>query len=116
MKVTSVSFNHLRNRPASEKIKAYAKIVLDKELIITGIKVIITDTKRFLVFPEEKINPNKTRGEHVVVSLVNPITSELRQHITAAVFEKYDEDVKELSNIDNKPIDHTTYKKIKELD
>lgn len=115
MKVTSVSFNHLRNRPVSEKIKAYAKIVLDKELIITGIKVIVTDTKRFLVFPEEKINPNKTRGEHVVVSLVNPITSDLRQHITNVVFQKFDEDVKELTNMDNGSVDHT-YQKVKELD
>lgn len=114
MKVTSVSFNHLRNRAPSEKIKAYAKIVLDKELIITGIKVIVTDSKRFLVFPEEKINPNKTRGEHVVVSLVNPITSELRQHITSTVFEKFDEDLRELSNIDNEPGTHN-YQKIKEL-
>jgi DNA-binding cell septation regulator SpoVG len=92
MEVTSVSFNYLRNRPSSEKVKAYAKVILDKELIITGIKVIVTDSKRFIVFPEEKINPNKTRGEHVVVSLVNPITSRLREHITNAVFEKFDID------------------------
>lgn len=89
MKVTSVTFNHLHNRSAHDKVKAYAKIILDEELIITGVKVIVTDTKKFIVFPEEKINPSKTRGEHVVVSLVNPITSELRNHITDAVFEKF---------------------------
>lgn len=89
MNVTSVTFNHLHNRSAHDKVKAYAKIILDGELIITGVKVIVTDTKKFIVFPEEKINPSKTRGEHVVVSLVNPITSELRNHITDTVFEKF---------------------------
>jgi DNA-binding cell septation regulator SpoVG len=92
MKVTSVTFNHLHNRSPRDKVKAYAKIILDEELIITGVKVIVTDTKRFIVFPEEKINPSKTRGEHVVVSLVNPITSGLRNHITETVFEKFDTD------------------------
>ena len=92
MRVTSVTFNHLHNRSSHDKVKAYAKIILDEELIITGVKVIVTDTKRFIVFPEEKINPSKTRGEHIVVSLVNPIKSELRNHITESVFEKFDND------------------------
>ena len=92
MKVTSVTFNYLHSRTQHDKVKAYAKIILDEELIITGVKVIVTDTKRFIVFPEERINPSRTRGEHIVVSLVNPIKSELRNHITDAVFDKFDND------------------------
>jgi DNA-binding cell septation regulator SpoVG len=93
VKVTNVRLNYVgpkKDKP--NKLKAYAKVTLDHQLIINAIKVIDSGQKRHLVFPERVLDSAVTAGERVTISLVNPIVSELRKHMTDAVFEAFDAD------------------------
>lgn len=91
MEVTSVYINYIK-RNTFDKVKAYAEIVLNDQLLIKGIKIVITNEKRYVVFPEEILDPTSTRGQHIVISYANPIKNELREHITQKIFEKFDVD------------------------
>jgi len=91
MQVTDVYINYPKYSKKPSVLKGWAKVTLDNELLITGIKVMIKDTNRFIIFPEETIDPNKTRGEKFTVSIVHPLTTELKNKIMNAVFAKYDE-------------------------
>ena len=96
MHVTSVRLNYPKPK-ANTKLKAFAKVILDNELIITSIKVMEKEEngngiKRFIVFPEYELDRTITNGERVIISYVNPIVSSLREEITEAIFEVYDSD------------------------
>lgn len=90
MKVTSVRLTYPKD--TSGKLKAFAKVALDEQLLISGIRIIVTPEKRFLQFPERKIDRNITEGAEVNIPIVHPIRNDLREHITDEVFAVYDEE------------------------
>lgn len=94
MKVTNIKINYVQPQEDEKrnKLKGYAQIVLDDCLAINTIKIIVTDTKRFLIFPERQLNRSLTEGTRVAVPLVNPIKNTFRTEITEAIFSKFDSD------------------------
>lgn len=101
MIVTSVKLSFVKHRTGgNDKLKAYANIILDGQLIINAIKIIDNGQKRHLIFPNKRREKNADDGASVTISLVNPIVSELRTHITETVLEAFDNDPR---NPDNAP-------------
>lgn len=93
MKVTQVKLTYIKPQPErNNKQKAWAKITLDHQLVISSIQVIDTEEKRYIVLPERKLDKNVTGGEFVTIPLVAPIVTELREHITDSIFDFYDND------------------------
>jgi DNA-binding cell septation regulator SpoVG len=91
MKVTNVKLSYVKPKgEGPNKLKGYAKVWLDGELIISSIKIIDTGKKRHLVFPERRVD--NEGSEPTRVSLVNPVVSSLREHITSEVLQAYDAD------------------------
>ena len=70
-------------------IKAWGSIVLDGELVIHGIRVIETDSKKFVGMPSRKTKDDK------FLDVCHPITQELRNTISEAVLKAYDNLVSE---------------------
>jgi stage V sporulation protein G len=82
MQITDVIVFPVKN-PES-KTKAFAKIVIDDEFIVTGIKVIDGKNGLFIAFPQEY---NKQQGKGY--DICYPTTAELRGEISQKVIEAY---------------------------
>lgn len=65
------------------KLKAYFDITFDNELVIHGIKLIEGDNGMFVAMPSRKMFDNEYKD------IVHPISSELRNEITAKLVEFY---------------------------
>jgi len=66
-------------------VRAYAKIVLNDQLIICGIKVIKGRHDAFISFPQE-YNKNQGKGYDICF----PITAELRCYLSDQILSQYD--------------------------
>jgi len=88
MEITNVKiFKANQKRP----VLAYANIILDNCFIIRGITLLETQKNgRFILMPSRKFN-NRTRARR---DLCHPLNSDIRAIITDAVFETYDEYIK----------------------
>lgn len=65
------------------KLKAYFDITFDNELVIHGIKLIEGDNGMFVAMPSRKMFDNEYKD------IVHPISSELRNEITAKLVDFY---------------------------
>ena len=95
MKVTDVRINYPRKKNENEttsKLRGYARIILDGQLAVNSIRLIETDSKRYLIFPERESNRKDDEGRTIMLSIANPVVQDLRLHIEESVWEAYDRD------------------------
>jgi stage V sporulation protein G len=86
MLVTEVNVYPIKNKKEGSAVQGFARIVLDDELIINGIRVVSGKNGLFLGFPQ---NYNKDEGKGYDIAF--PITAELRTEITNKVIAKYEQ-------------------------
>lgn len=89
IKITDVKiFNAKRRGP----VLAYANVVLNDSFIVRGITLLETKKGRFVSMPSRRLrNEDKPRYR----DLCHPLNSEVRQEITEAIFNAYDEQINE---------------------
>lgn len=87
LQVTSCQVYPLKD--AAGKTKALARVVLNEQLQLTGLRVIQGSVNLFVSYP----NDPSYKGDDYR-SLFYPITKALRDHIEAVVVEKYNEAIK----------------------
>lgn len=72
-------------------VLAYANVIFDNQFIIRGIKLLETEKKgRFVSMPSRKLRD----GERNYRDICHPLNSEVRQTLTNAIFDAYDEFLK----------------------
>lgn len=82
--VTNVQVFHFRADVNLGPVKAMAKIVLNDQLVIRGLRVMDGENGLFVSYPLDPF----FKGDGVR-SVCNPITRQLREHIENCVLEKY---------------------------
>lgn len=80
MKITEVQIRKIENQG---KLKADARVVLDGEFVIKGIKVIQSEDKCFVAMPDKKDSQNRYH------EVCHPITKEFRDKLSEAVLTEY---------------------------
>lgn len=90
MKITDIK---VRKMSAEGKMKAIVSVTLDNMLVIHDIKVIEGQEKMFVAMPSRK----NAEGEYK--DIVHPITSEMREYIQSAILDKYQEALREQSDL-----------------
>ena len=81
MDITNV---RVRKVDSSGKLKAVASIIIDDEFVVHDIKIIDGQNGLFIAMPSRK----KSDGDYCDVA--HPLTTETRNRITKAIFEKYE--------------------------
>ena len=81
MQITDV---RMRLIPDDNKLKAIASVTFDDEFVVHDIKIINGQNGLFIAMPSRKIGENDYRD------VAHPLTSETRDRIKSAIFEKYD--------------------------
>lgn len=88
LNITDVRINKLF--PAGEgKLRAIASITLDDAFAVHGVRVVNGREKPFIAMPDHRFKNGK------YANVAHPISAEARSVIEKAVFEKYDEALKE---------------------
>ena len=82
MQITNVRLNKTLN--SESKMKAVASVTFDNEFVVHGIKIIDSPKGLFIAMPSRK-TPN---GDY---DIAHPINQEVRDKLTKAVLEKYEE-------------------------
>jgi stage V sporulation protein G len=87
MKITQVKFYELNK----DKLKAFANITLDDELVVSGLKVMDSINGYFVAMPSRKNNKENDGSENykAYIDTVYPITKEARKYIQDEVLIKY---------------------------
>jgi stage V sporulation protein G len=86
MKITDV---RIRKISDDAKMKAVVSVTFDDEFVVHDIKIIDGQSGLFIAMPSRKM------GEGDFRDIAHPLTSETRNKIKDAIFEKYDELVEE---------------------
>ncbi|MFB6344916.1 MAG: SpoVG family protein [bacterium] len=86
LEVTSVKID--RAEDSSERLYAYASVVLNEEFVVHNLRLVEADSGKIISMPNERSN-----GEFRDVA--HPITSECRQRILKAVVEEYNKQVEQ---------------------
>jgi len=81
MQITDV---RMRLIPDDNKLKAIASVTFDDEFVVHDIKIINGQNGLFIAMPSRKVGDNDYRD------VAHPLTSETRNRIKDAIFEKYD--------------------------
>lgn len=84
IEVTEVSVYPVKNKPDGSYVEAFARITLNDQLIINGIKIVKGKKGPFLGFPQE-FNKAEGRGYDICF----PISVQLRQYISEKVLSTY---------------------------
>lgn len=82
--VTSVQVYPFKESPSLGHMKAFARIVLNDQFTISGLKVMDGEHGLFVSYP---IDPFYKGDDYR--QICNPITRQLREHIENCVLEKY---------------------------
>jgi stage V sporulation protein G len=82
MVITEITISLPRKDP-NLRIKAYADITINGELIISGLKIVDSSTGLFVAMPAKKGKSHKYRD------VVTPISREIRQQINQEVLTAY---------------------------
>lgn len=88
--VTDVEVKVFPSLPGADHIKGVAQIVLNDQMIIRGLRIMDGTSGLFVSYP---IDPF-FKGESFQF-LVNPLTTQLREHIENCILEKYQDAVSE---------------------
>ena len=87
MKITDVVVNHLRERDPDSKLFAFAKVVLNDQFIIHGVRIYEGVNGPFMTFPQDRSKEN-TDGKNY--DMCHPTTAELRNYIHDQVLAEYE--------------------------
>ncbi len=71
-------------------VLAYANVILDRQFIIRGITLIEKDGRRFISMPSRRVR----NGERHFRDTAHPLNSEVREELTEAIFDAYEEFLK----------------------
>jgi len=87
MNITQVKFFEMNK----DKLKAFATITLNDELVISGLKVMDSVNGYFVAMPSRKnTKPNDgTQDYKAYIDTVYPITKEARQYIQDTILREY---------------------------
>lgn len=88
--VTDVEVKVFPSLPGADHIKGVAQIVLNDQMIIRGLRIMDGTSGLFVSYP---IDPF-FKGESFQF-LVNPLTTQLREHIENCILKKYQDAVSE---------------------
>jgi len=89
MKITDVKIFEARKKGP---VLAYANLILDNHFIIRGITLLETEKNgRFISMPARRLRGNKKAYR----DLCHPLNNEVREKITAKLFDAYDEFIKQ---------------------
>lgn len=88
--VTNVEVDVFNASTNLGRIKGLARVVLNDQLIVRGLRIIDSEYGLYVVFPVDPF----WKGEDIRC-LVQPITANLRKHIEDCVLEKYQEMIAE---------------------
>lgn len=95
MNVTKATIMMAPRGNRSKKFVAWAKIVIDDVLLITGIKLFESkmgnEVERYIRFPDKRIPLHLSEGENMSVAICNTMDEEFRKHITDTVFAAWDQ-------------------------
>ena len=86
MKVTDVTIYNISKREPNSKLYAFAKIELNNQFIIHGIRIYEGDNGPFMTFPQDSGHPG-IKDQKIVC---HPTTAELRVHINEHVMAEYE--------------------------
>ncbi len=84
IEITDVFIFPLRKREKETALKAFARIVINDQFIINGIRVFEGKNGPFISFPRE-YNKNEDKGYDIYF----PITAELRAYVADQVLSQY---------------------------
>lgn len=87
MEIIEVKIFKAKKRGA---VLAYANVILDNKFIIRGITLLGTEKGRFVSMPSRKLRD----GERNYRDICHPLNNEVRQSLTNAIFDAYDEFLK----------------------
>lgn len=87
MEIIEVKIFKAKKRGA---VLAYANVILDNKFIIRGITLLETEKGRFVSMPSRRLRD----GEKSYRDICHPLNSEVRQGLTTAIFNAYDEFLK----------------------
>ena len=88
MEITNVKiFRARQNGP----VLAYANVILDNQFIIRGITLLEKDGRRFISMPSRRVR-NSDRNFR---DTAHPLNREVRKELTEAVFDAYEEFLKD---------------------
>ena len=96
MQITAIEIHYTKPKPGRKyaALKGYASVTFMDCLVINDIKVIDTEAKQFLEFPQSVFEDRPSR------SIAHPTNSEFRKAVTDAVF-KY------MASDENNPLNTT---------
>lgn len=92
IEVTEVNVYPIKKKIEGSYVVAFAKVTLNDELIVNGIRIVKGKKGPFLGFPQE-YNKNEGRGYDICF----PISLRLRLHISEKVIAVWD-NIKEVQN------------------
>jgi stage V sporulation protein G len=82
MKVTKVDVYPVEGL---QKIKAYARVILDDQLQLTGLRIVDGPTGRYIAYPNNESGIKSGNFRNIFY----PISEKLRDHITEIILNKY---------------------------
>ncbi len=85
IEVTDVVVYPIKNKKENSKTVAFARIVLNDQFIISGVKIIEGVNGTFIAFPQEY---NKKEGKGYDICF--PTTAELRSYFSEQVLSQYE--------------------------
>ena len=91
MNITEVKINKVD----FDKVKAFARVTLNNEIVLTGIKVIKGDKGLFVGMPSKLNEKTKEYFDYFF-----PITKEARTELMDAILQEYDKDKLEDAGVD----------------
>ena len=82
--VTSVQTYPIRKRQSDSPMEGFAKVVLNDQLLVNGLRIVRGKNGLFVGFPSEyRQNEDRRYG------ICHPITKQLHQHINQAVLNHF---------------------------
>lgn len=84
MNITDVKIFKAKTRGP---VLAYANVILDNKFIIRGITLVETEKGRFISMPSRRLR----NGERHYRDMCHPLNSDVREELTQAVFNAYEE-------------------------
>jgi len=80
-----MSFN-INGKDDKDKLMAFAKVVLNDQFIIHGVRIYEGVNGAFMTFPQDNSDKNKTGAK---MDICHPTTAELRNYISEQVMAEY---------------------------
>ena len=85
IEITDVIIFPIKKVIKDSNVRAFAKVIMNDNFIINGIRVFEGKNGHFINFPKEYKNERDKKGYEVCF----PVTSELRYYITEEVLKQY---------------------------